>query len=169
MAGRESQERGDAGTPGDSVSSGVGRRIVARLVDTVLLFLLWLVIQGRLIAIDIAIGGTGWAFFAFWLVVFVGYFALMESKRGQTIGKMMMKLETQGPYGEKPTLRMTISRNLWYGIATWLVATALPAFTLNSFLGLGAAMFITVTIRQSAMNIGWHDRIAGGTRVVKAS
>ena len=93
----------------------------------------------------------------------------MESKGGQTIGKNVLKLEVQGPYVEKPILRMATLRSLWYGFATWLVAAALPAFTFDSVLGLGAATLAAGTVRRSATSIGWHDRIAGGTRGVEAS
>ncbi len=96
---------------------------------------------------------------AIWAAVTVAYFAMMESSRGQAVGKMMMKLKTLGPDGENPSLEMAVKRNIWYALSIVPVLGVLAQ--------LAATIYIAVTISQSVTNTGWHDTFAGGTRVVK--
>ena len=86
----------------------------------------------------------------------VGYFAMMESSRGQTVGKMVMKLRTEVPDGGNPSLEMATKRNLWIALFT------IPF--IGGLAELGAAIYIAVTISQSPTRTGWHDNFAGGTR-----
>ena len=94
-----------------------------------------------------------------WAAIVVGYFALMESSRGQTVGKMVMKLKTEGPNGENPTLEEAIKRNLFYALGIIPIIGGLAE--------LGAIIYISITINSSPTHTGWHDTYAGGTRVVK--
>lgn len=89
----------------------------------------------------------------------IGYFALMESQMGQTVGKMLLGLRTEGPDGNKPSLEHAFKRNAWYALAIvpWIGGLA----------QLAATIYIAVTINNSPDRIGWHDTFAGGTRVVK--
>ena len=49
-------------------------------------------------------------------IVYVGYFAYMESSRGQTLGKMVMKLKVFGPDGaSNPTMEQAVRRNIYLG------------------------------------------------------
>ena len=38
----------------------------------------------------------------------------MESSRGQTLGKMVLKLRRSGPTGSNPTLEQALRRNIFY-------------------------------------------------------
>lgn len=89
-----------------------------------------------------------------WTLVIIAYFALMGAAWGQTVGKMVMRLETQGPHGNRPSLEMAINCNLWsaFGIVP----------VVGGMLELGAVIYIVITIGQSATRTGWHDRFAGG-------
>ena len=95
-----------------------------------------------------------------WAGIVVAYFAAMESLRGRTVGKMLVKIKVEGPDGGNPSLQMAIKRNIWY------------AFGVIPFIGDWAlilvAVYIAATIGQSASNTGWHDAFAGGTQVVKS-
>ncbi|MEY3019046.1 MAG: hypothetical protein RLZZ272_30 [Actinomycetota bacterium] len=90
--------------------------------------------------------------------IFIGYFAFLESSRGQTIGKMLVRLRVEGPGGGNPTLEQAIRRNAWLAlsIVPWIGGLAQFA----------AAVYIAVTISQGRP---WHDAFAGGTRVVKVA
>jgi uncharacterized RDD family membrane protein YckC len=99
--------------------------------------------------------------------IYLGYFTLMEHNTGRTLGKRIMKLETRGPGGGRPTLQEAVKRNLF---------TALPALSIIPFVGgylssiswLVAVVLIATTISSNpATRQGWHDRFAGGTSVVK--
>jgi uncharacterized RDD family membrane protein YckC len=172
MSEQEFGEQGEAaaGTPRDSTAADLGPRFLARLIDFVLLWFVFVVIIVPIVVVAMFGGSFGGAFGGLnlggivagivWAAIVVGYFALMESSRGQTVGKMLMKLETQGPDGENPSLEMAVKRNIWMALGI------IPV--IGGLIELGAAGYIGVTISQSPTNTGWHDTFAGGTRVVQA-
>lgn len=155
-----------AGAPAD-----VGTRFVARLIDFVLLGFVYsiLVVPFVIAAVFTDVGGFGLPMFGtgigsfmsslIFAVVTIAYFALMESSRGQTVGKMAMGVRTQGPTGGNPTMEEGVKRNAWIALSIipWIGGLA----------QLAAAIYIAVTISNSASNTGWHDEFAGGTAVVR--
>ncbi|MGH3424812.1 MAG: RDD family protein [Nocardioidaceae bacterium] len=164
--------RPGVGQPADLVT-----RFVARLIDYIVLVAVNIVLVGIVVVGAIMgasggmLGGGGFAAGAVTSIlgaaIYLGYFALMESNRGQTIGKMVMKLETRGPGGGRPTLEQAIKRNAF---------TALGVIGIIPFLGwflaplaqLAAVVVIAVTINNNVPSRrGWHDDFAGGTSVVK--
>jgi len=155
----------------------VSVRFVARLIDFLVLFVVNLAI-GLIVFVgalnagsaDFGLGGGGGAGLRIGAAVvqgliYIGYFALLESRTGQTLGKRIMKLQTQSPTGGIPTLEEGFRRNIFM---------AYPLVGIVPFLGLIAGLaalvgmiMVAVTISQSPVRQGWHDRFAGGTRVVK--
>lgn len=148
----------------------LGPRVLARLIDSVLLWVvLFVVIVPIMIATSI-LGSFGGAFggsFSIGSLIFgilmaaiiIGYFAVMESQRGQTVGKMALGLKTVGPDGKNPTLEEAAKRSGWYALGIVPI--------IGGLLELGAAIYIMVTINQSPTKQGWHDKFAGGTSVIK--
>ena len=128
-------------------------RFLARLVDSFILGLAYLPIALILIFSDVSATVSNIVA----AIVFLGYFALMEANKGQTLGKMLLKLKTVAPDGGVPSLEMTLRRNAWYLLGVIPIVGGL--------LELGAVIFIAYTISQSMMNVGWHDTFAG-TRVI---
>src|SRR5437762_1344568 len=59
-------------------------------------------------------------------IITLGYFTLMEANLGQTLGKMILRLRTQGPDGARPTLEQALKRNAF---------TAIPILGLVPVLG----------------------------------
>lgn len=180
--------QGSYGTgDGPSVTGGVGQpadlmpRFLARLIDFVLLA----VVNGVLVSIlvvGMVMGSdagslTGWgsdpgASFAANAVssivtaaITLGYFAFLESSRGQTLGKMLLRLETRGPAGGRPTMEQAIKRNAFTAIGVLGIIPFLGIVA--SVLSLVAVVMIAVTISKDPQNHGWHDDFAGGTTVVK--
>jgi uncharacterized RDD family membrane protein YckC len=171
------QAAGGIGQPADLMP-----RFLARLIDFVLLA----VVNGLLVSvvvIGIVLGsdagsltgwgmgnGTSWAANAVSSVltaaISLGYFTFMESSRGQTIGKMLLKLQTRGPDGGNPTFEQALKRNAFTAIG---VLGIIPFMGfLASLLSLAAVIMIAVTIsNNTATRRGWHDDFAGGTQVVK--
>jgi uncharacterized RDD family membrane protein YckC len=160
-----------------AVASGVGApadlatRFLARLIDHILLgivnfaIIVPLVIAAAFTGVGNGLNPFG-GFSAGSLVaaivtaaITIGYFALMESNSGQTVGKMLIGLKTVGPDGNKPTMEQALKRNSWYalGIVPFLGGLA----------QLAATIYIAVTISNSATRTGWHDTFAGGTKVIK--
>ncbi len=148
-------------------------RFLARLIDGAILWFVFMIIIVPILfsLIFSGVGGFGGFFGGFsfsgivigvlWAAVIIGYFAFLESSRGQTVGKMIMKLKTEGPDGQNPTFEMAVKRNLFNAL------NIIPV--LGGLLALGAVIYIAYTINESPTKTGWHDVFAGGTRVVKLS
>ena len=182
------QQPGNMPPPVQGPTGGIGQpadlmpRFVARLIDFVLLavvngFLVSFVVVGIMLGSDAGsltgwgvTNGTGYAASAVSTVITalitLAYFTLMESSRGQTLGKMLLKLETRGPGGGRPTLEQALKRNAFTAIN---VLTIIPFF--GFFAGvasLAAVITIAVTINSDTVaRHGWHDNFAGGTTVVR--
>lgn len=158
-----------AGTPADLTT-----RFLARLIDHLILGVVIAVIIIPLIigAMFAGSGGFGMGFgmgFGFdagsfvasilGAAITIGYFAFLEARNGQTVGKMAMSIRTQGPDGAKPTMEQALKRNAWYALGI------IPF--LGGLAQLAVIIYIAVTINNSPNRIGWHDTFAGGTQVVK--
>lgn len=169
--GRRAASR--VGQPAD-----LGPRFVARLIDFILLGVFNGLVIGALVAGSVAATGSvaGWPaggssgadVLATLLstAVTLGYFTIMEAQRGQTVGKMLLKLRTVGPHGGNPTLEQALRRNAWTAIGLLGIVPFLDL--LAGLLSLAAVVMIAVTInKDTASRHGWHDDFAGGTTVVR--
>jgi uncharacterized RDD family membrane protein YckC len=165
-----------AGQPADLMP-----RFLARLIDYVILMIVNVVIVavvviGAIMGDSSGFGGFGATNAAAGAVssilaaiIYVGYFALMESSRGQTIGKMALGLRVEGPDGNRPTLAEAVKRNAWAGLGVLGIVPVIGGFV-GGLLQLAAVIYIAVTINNNVgTRQGWHDQFAGGTRVVKTS
>ncbi len=154
-------------------------RFLARLIDFVLIFLVNAILVsallvGALMGASSGVGGFGggvsYAAGAVYALVTaaitLGYYAFLESSRGQTVGKMLMKLKTTGPDGQNPTLEQAIRRNIFTASG---VLGIIPLLGILSFpLLLVASILIAVGINNDTVNRqAWHDHFAGETRVWK--
>lgn len=165
------QPAGGAPDSGEAAAD-VGTRFLARLIDhvilTVVIFVIFIPLVIGAIFADVAgVGGLVGGGFSGGSIIAgiigaaltIGYFAFMESSRGQTVGKMLLNLKTVGPDGNNPTMEEAVKRNGWYVLAIIPVIGGLAQ--------LAVAIYIAVTISNSVANVGWHDEFAGGTRVLK--
>lgn len=155
-------------------------RFLARLIDYVILFIINMIVVGFLIvglimqssAGVMGMGGggnflTGLVSSVLLAAIYLGYFAFMESSRGQTVGKMLMKLQTRGPAGGNPTMEQAIRRNIWVAMGILGVIPIVGGF-LGGLGQLIAMILIAVGINSDTVGRrGWHDTFAGGTQVVK--
>lgn len=136
-------------------------RFLARLVDGVLLAVVYAFVS------IVAGTATGAASAVFGAVLYLGYFSLMESARGETVGKRVMKLHTLGPDAARPTLEQSARRNIWVA-AGILGVIPVVGSTVGGLLELAAVIMIAVGINGDPIHRqGWHDHFAGGTHVVK--
>lgn len=175
-------------SPQGMTGTGVGQpadlwlRFAARLIDFVLLaivnfFVVGIVVVGMLIGTSggnvTGFGmndGTSWAAGAVSTIlttlITLAYFTFLESSRGQTVGKMLLKLETRGPDGGRPTMEQALKRNAFTAIGVLGVIPFLGFIA--PLLSLVAVIMIAVTINNNqATRRGWHDDFAGGTTVVR--
>lgn len=173
------------GQPQYAAQPGVPRpgelldRFLARLIDGILLAIVNGVIVSAIV-VGAVMGesggyggfGTGASYAAgavsavLSTVIYLGYFAFMESSRGQTVGKMILKLRTTGPDGGNPTMEQALRRNIWAGLSILGIVPFLGI--LGGLAQLVAVIMIAVGINSDPVNRqAWHDRFAGGTRVRK--
>lgn len=167
-------------------------RLIARIIDGVILaVVVWGVVSSILTTIIIggALGYRSSAYFVLGLTLAVlglainlGYYVVMETRTGQTVGKMVMKLRVHGPDGSHPTVEQSLRRNAFLAVGVLgTVASNILGIVpvVGGFLGglvsvvagLGAlalVIYIAYTINNDETGRqGWHDRFAGGTRVTK--
>lgn len=159
----------------------LGDRFLARLLDGlvlgVLVYLVSLIVGSLFSGMIVNSLSTGGSLsMGLWIIaavsavlsvaVSLGYFAFMESSRGQTLGKMAMKLWVVGPNGGNPTMQESVKRNIWLGAS---ILQVIPWFgtLLAGLAGLGALISIAVGINNNTTTRqAWND-IWAGTRVVK--
>lgn len=163
-----------AGQPADLMT-----RFLARLIDYVILFVVnavvvTVIVIGAIMGDSAGFGGFGAGNFAASAVssilvalIYLAYFSFLESSRGQTIGKMALKLKVQGPGGGNPTMAEAVKRNAWTALGILGIVPVIGGLA-GALLQLAAVIYIAVTINNNvATRQGWHDEFAGGTRVVK--
>ena len=182
--GQGSYQPGAAPPPPMQPAPGVGQpadllhRFLARLIDYVLLIVVnvlvvTVLVVGAIMGVSGGGLGSGTDYLASLVssvltaAITLGYFAFMESSRGQTVGKMLLKLETRGPNGGQPTLEEALKRNAFTAIGVIGIIPIL-GWILSPILSLVAVIMIAVTIsNNTATRQGWHDQFAGGTSVIK--
>jgi uncharacterized RDD family membrane protein YckC len=151
-------------------------RFLARLIDGVGLGIVYGVLYAVLGGIFLTgfTHSTGeWLLFYLFFsvittVISLGYYAYLESSQGATFGKQLLKLKVVGPDGAStPTLEQAIRRNVFLAFS---LASIVPL--VGSLIG-GLATLVAVIVIAVGINSdpvarqGWHDKFAGGTRVLK--
>lgn len=152
-------------------------RFLARLIDHVLLGVVYVPIYIVLSAI-IYTGfsnsfGEYFIFYTLTAIVqaalYLGYFSFLESNRGQTVGKMIMKLRTFGPDGvSNPTMQQAVKRNVYSALGVLSIIPFIGWFFLGWAAPLAAMVYIAITLNSDQpRHQGWHDKFAGGTQVMQ--
>jgi len=140
-----------------SQPGGLGARFVARLIDSILI---------GIVSIIIAAVTETWIGSVVGGILYLAYYVFMESSRGQTVGKMVMKLHTHGASGGLPTQSEAFRRNAWYVVG---IIASLPLGIISVLLNLvslAIVIYIAITINSDALKRGWHDKF-GNTAVTK--
>jgi uncharacterized RDD family membrane protein YckC len=153
-------------------ATGVGQpgslldRFLARLIDGILIGIVVGIITAVLSAasdswlLQNAVSAVVGA------VLYLGYFAYLESNRGQTLGKQIMKLRVEGPTGGNPTMEQAIRRNIWTAFGILGIVPVLGAL-IGGLAELAAVILIAVNINSDPQRQHWFDKFAGGTKVIK--
>lgn len=150
---------GAPGAYGPGAPGNLLDRFLARLIDGLIVGIPTAILQ---FVFQAAIGYWAGLFIGgvVGAVLFVGYFAYMESNRGSTIGKGVMKLQVVGPDGHsKPTMNEAVKRNIYYAFGI------VPC--LGSLAEIGAVIMIAVNINSDPQRQHFFDKFAGGTKVLK--
>lgn len=138
--------------PGTASSAKLVPRIVARLVDAVIVAVVGIALGP---ALDF---GPAWLMIQ--TVLVFGYFVILDVSWGTTLGKRLLGLEVRGPDGGAPTVRQAAIREAFTLVGA--IPYAGPALALIAWI------VIMVTIDSSPTGQGKHDELAGGTRVSTA-
>jgi uncharacterized RDD family membrane protein YckC len=162
MSGAPGTPTNAVGQPGNLID-----RFVARFIDGVIVG-----IAGVIFNMVLAFISTSWLLTGFISAVataalYLGYFAYLESSRGQTIGKQVMKLKVVGPgHVSNPTLEQAARRNMFMAFG---VAGVVPIIgsVLGGLAELAAVILIVVNINSDPQRQHWFDKFAGGTQVLK--
>lgn len=173
---------GPGGYPGQP-AAGVPRpgellnRFLARLIDHILVGIVVGISYGVLSAIIYSgFSNSFGELFLFWTLeaiiaaaLYLGYFAVMESNQGQTVGKMIMKLRTYGPDGvSKPTMQQAVKRNIYAGLYILGIIPFIGWFFLYWAVPLALMIYMAITLNNDQpRHQGWHDKFAGGTQVMQ--
>jgi uncharacterized RDD family membrane protein YckC len=138
-------------TPSFPAPAELAPRLVARGIDVLVLA-----------AVDVGLGrviGFGFDWLALGTAIVLLYFAGLDALFGATLGKAALGLRVVGPDGGPPTFRQSVIRELF------TVLGAIPF--VGALLAVGAWIWISRSIRANPLRQGKHDRLAGGTRVVR--
>lgn len=143
-------------------------RFLARLIDFIIVAVVYVILN---ILVRIVLDNY-WVESAIMAVLgavlYLGYFAYMESNTGQTIGKQVLKLKTFGPDGaSNPTMEQAVRRNIFTAFGIAGVVPILGAF-IGGVAWLAAVIIIAVNINSdTTRRQHWFDKFAGGTQVTK--
>jgi uncharacterized RDD family membrane protein YckC len=151
-------------------------RFLARLIDGVGLGIIYGVLYAIFSGIFLngLIYSTG-EYILFYLflsvvttLISLGYYAFFESTQGATFGKQLMKLKVVGPDGaSNPTMEQAIRRNIFLAFGLASIVPVVGAL-LGGLAQLAAVIMIAVGINNDTVNRqAWHDKFAGGTKVLK--
>ncbi|WP_134740108.1 RDD family protein [Nocardioides sp. 503] len=158
-------------------------RFLARLIDGLLIGVVYgilFTVLGAILIVDASVNfqtgevddGSSLLFYIVWGIVSaalgLGYFAFMESSRGATVGKQVLKLRVYGPDGvSNPTMEQAIRRNIFNAFPiAYVVPVVGPA--IGGLAALVGEILIAVGINGDPVKRqGWHDKFAGGTTVMK--
>lgn len=153
----------------DLPTAEVWQRVAARVVDHVGLAVIAAVLLAPLgLGASLLGGPAGFLAGSLSVVVStaltVGYFAALESRDGQTVGKRLLGVRVVTPSGGSPTLGAALRRNAWTGLGALSVVPVVGG-VVGGAATLAAVITIVMGILRDPERRGWHDRLAAGTRV----
>jgi uncharacterized RDD family membrane protein YckC len=110
MAG---EVQANLGKPPEGIEyQGIGIRLVSLIIDNIIIGII-IVVIGSMIGFGMmAQEMVPWWIGLLYFVIYIGYFALLEGSRGQTIGKMITKIKVVGEDGKPIDMNQALIRNL---------------------------------------------------------
>ena len=91
---------------------GIGIRLVSLIIDNIIIGII-IVVIGSMVGFGMmAQEMVPWWIGLLYFVIYIGYFALLEGSRGQTIGKMITKIKVVGEDGKPIDMNQALIRNL---------------------------------------------------------
>lgn len=91
---------------------GIGIRLVSIIIDNIIVGIIISVIGGMVGFGMMTQEMVPWWIGLLYFVIYMGYFALMEGSRGQTIGKMITKIKVVREDGKPIDMNQALTRNI---------------------------------------------------------
>ena len=149
---------------GLTVSGLLGKRYLARFIDSILIGLVSILIFRLFRAVGALNPGPPSALLleivllVLWMVLWLAYGSLFESSPWQaTLGKQLMGLRVYDSHGERLRLPQAVMRNLVKD-GPFLILSLVPSGPVLSLIWLGAHI---VVLHRSPVYQAIHDRAAG--------
>lgn len=161
---------GAAGTPPMYAVGQPGNltdRFVAWFIDAAIVG-----VASRIITVVLAFISHSWLLTGFissvvTTALYFGYVTYLESSRGQTLGKQVMKLKVVGPdHASNPTLEQAARRNAFTTVGVVGVVPIIGS-VLRLLAQATVMILIAVNINSDPQRQHWFDKFAGGTQVLK--
>lgn len=130
-----------------AAGAGLGIRLVARILDSLLIGVPAAIVLGAMGLLESAMANVIFA------LLWFGYFIWFEANQGATIGKKLLKLDVTGTGGGRLSTEAAAKRNVW------MLLGLIPI--VGGFLSLIAVIVIAYTIYSDQENRGYHDNFAG--------
>lgn len=169
--------------PGQTRPGELLDRFLARLIDGILLAVVFVplfIVLGAIFIVDASYNARTGEFddgstFLFNVVLgiilgalSIAYYAFMESSRGATVGKQLMKLKVVGPDGHSnPTLEQAARRNIFTATPLGYIIPILGPLIAGAASLVGQILIAVGINNDPVRRQAWHDKFAGGTQVLK--
>lgn len=144
------------------IPAGAMIRLAARVIDTLLIFIVFALI-GLIVRATVEHIDNRFITATLAAAVTLAYYVSFEVTRGRTPGKQVLGLHVRGARNKpKPSVRESLLRNsfLVLGVLAGVpIVGSYPLFV--------AVIAIGITISNNPTRQGVHDRLADGTQVVK--
>ncbi|HVM20335.1 MAG TPA: RDD family protein [Egibacteraceae bacterium] len=144
---------------GAGAAAGLGKRIVARILDALIVGIPLAIVLGILgvrpgsLVYGVITGVAGFAYFVF-----------LETSNGATLAKQLLSMRVVDASGGTISTDASARRNWWMLLS---VVQGIPVIGwLASIASLVIVIIIIVTISSDPNNRGWHDKL-GDTQVVE--
>lgn len=131
-----------------AASAGLPKRFLARVIDALVVG----IPLGIVLIVVADLDATRAAYAIITAIVNLGYFVLLESSQGATLGKRMLGMSVRADGGATPTTEQAFRRN-W-----WLLLGLVPL--IGGLASLAVTIYIAITIASDERNRGWHDKLA---------
>ncbi|KAF0836774.1 RDD family protein [Nocardia caishijiensis] len=150
-------QQGFGGTQAGDLGTRLGARVIDGFIIGIPMAIVNFVVGMALMDSPLLSGIIVWVLMG---IAYVGYNVGFEVTQGTTLGKKLLGLRVVAPGGApKLTPEASFKRNIF--LAPMVI------YCLGALATTGLAIYIAVTINNDPNKQGWHDKLAGGTQVVK--
>jgi len=98
--------------PGALVYQGIVIRLISLIIDSIIIGII-IGILGSIIGVGMMEHGVmPWWIGLLYFIIYIGYYSYLEGSKGQTIGKMIMKIKVVREDGKPIDMNQALTRNI---------------------------------------------------------